>query len=128
MKIYFHLLKLIKMVIQINLTDLPSDILKKFVCNFKMGMVNKEFHSLRKNIRIGYNPRTLVSYQLQRELKCWMIRQLLFEHTGYILDTSEQGIYEEEDGNMTTFYIDDLFELWYELDIPGIEMLGSLLY
>ena len=128
MKIYFDLLKLIKMVIQINLTDLPSDILKKFVRNFKMGMVNKEFHSLQKNICIGYNPRALVSYRLQRELKCWMIRQLFFDHTGYILDTSEQGIYEEEDGNMTTFYIDDLFELWYELDIPGIEMLGSLLY
>lgn len=115
------------MVIHINLTDLPSDVLKKFVHNFKVGMVNKEFHTLRKNIHIGYNPRMGVSSQLQRELKWWMIRQLLFDYTGYSLTTSEQGIYDG-DGNITTFYIDDLFELWYELDIPGIEMLDSFLY
>ena len=112
---------------QVCLMELPQDILKKFVRNFKMGMVNKECYNLRQNIHIGYNERAWPTYLVMQQLKRYILQQLFYQYTGYILDISSPYVIYDEDIPLTVFTIHDLYSMWYDLDIPEINLLESLI-
>jgi hypothetical protein len=120
-------LKNTEMTNQLNLMQLPADVLSKFARNFKLGLVNKECNDIRKKINIGFNPRARVTRVLIQELKTWLLQQFFYQRTGYILNlVSEEEITDEY---IYTFRLntDELFELWDDLEIPGIEILESLI-
>lgn len=112
---------------QVCLMDLPQDILKKFVNNFKMGMVNKECYNLRQNIHIGYNERAWPTYMLIEQLKRYILQQLFYQYTGYILDISSPYVIYEGDIPLTVFTIHELYSMWDDLDIPEINLLESVI-
>lgn len=120
-------LKNTEMTNQLNFMQLPADVLSKFARNFKMGLVNKECNAIRKKINTGFNPRARVTRVLIQELKTWLLQQFFYQRTGYILNL----VPEEEITNeyIYTFRLntDELFELWDDLEIPGIEILESLI-
>lgn len=112
---------------QVCLMELPQDILKKFVRNFKMSMVNKECYNLRQNIEIGYNERAWPTFMMMQQLNSYILQELFYQHTGYILDISSPYVIYEEDIPLAVFTMPELYSMWYDLDIPQINLLESLI-
>lgn len=112
---------------QVCLMELPHDILKKFVRNFKMSMVNKECYNLRQNIHIGYNERAWPTFMLMQQLSRYILQELFYQYTGYILDISSPNIIYDDDIPLTLFTIHELYNIWYNLDIPEISLLENVI-
>ena len=112
---------------KLTLMTLPSDILQKFTRNFKMALVNKECNTLRKKMVFGFNPRAQLTVLLIQELKVWILQQLFYQTTGYHLNIVSAETVTKDNMYIAKLNQDDLVEMWDDLEIPGIELLESLI-